>query len=156
MYIRIGFIFKIHVYNMILTLLDYLGTFSKEPLLLLMSAFTLMNLLLLARLFFRKRPVLEKAVEGTLEMVDEEEPILIDIATLEESSPVQTNGNVDIRVQVDTEDITLLSSEEPDTCKYCLIFKELSSVVCPNCGRPLKNTPRPHARSQTLSTFLPH
>ncbi len=139
-----------------LTLLEYLGTFSKEPLLLLMFAFIPMNLLLLARLLFRKRQVLEKAVEGTLEIVDEEEPILIDIATLKETYPVQINGNVDIRVQVDTEDITLLSGEAPDTCKYCLIFKELSSIVCPNCGRPLKNTRQPHARSQSLSTFLPH
>ncbi len=126
---------------MILTLLDYLGTFSKEPLLLLMLAFTLMNLLLLARLFFRKRPVLEKAMEGTLEMADEEEPILIDVATLEEIQPVQTNGNVEF--QVDTEVIPLLSGEEPDACKYCLIFKGLSSVVCPNCGRLLKNTIKP-------------
>ncbi len=128
---------------MILTLLDYLGPFSKEPLLLLMLSFTLMNLLLLARLFFRKRPVLEKAMEGTLEMVDEEAPILIDVATLEEIQPVQTNGNVDIRVQVDTEVLPLLSGEDPDACKYCLIFNGLSSVVCPNCGRLLKNTPQP-------------
>jgi hypothetical protein len=127
---------------MILTLLDYLGTFSKEPLLLLMLAFTLMNLLLLARLFFRKRPVLEKTVEGALEMVDEEEPILIEVATLEEIQPVQTNGNVDIQAQVEPEVMTLLSAEEPDACKYCLIFKGLSSIVCPNCGRPLKNTTR--------------
>ena len=126
---------------MILTLLDYLGTFSKEPLLLLMLAFTLMNLLLLARLFFRKRPVLEKAVEGTLEMVDHETPILIEVATLEEVQPVQTNGNVDI--QVDTEVMPLLSGEEPDACKYCLIFNGLSSVVCPNCGRLLKKTTHP-------------
>jgi len=125
---------------MILTLLDYLGTFSKEPLLLLMLAFTLMNLLLLARLFFRKRPVLDKTVEGALEMVDEGEPILIEVATLEEIQPVQTDGNVD--VQVDAEVMTLLSAEEPDACKYCLIFEGLSSVVCPNCGRPLKNTTR--------------
>jgi hypothetical protein len=126
---------------MILTLLDYLGTFSKEPLLLLMLAFTLMNLLLLARLFFRKRPVLEKAVEGSLEMGDEDVPKLIDVATLEEIQPVQTNGNVDIRM--DTEVKPFLHGEEPDACKYCLIFKGLSSVVCPNCGRLLKNTTQP-------------
>jgi len=125
---------------MLLTLLDYLGTFSKEPLLLLMLAFTLMNLLLLARLFFRKRPVLDKTVEGALEMVDEGEPVLIEVAALEEIQPVQTDGDVD--VQVDAEVVTLLSAEEPDACKYCLIFEGLSSVVCPNCGRPLKNTTR--------------
>jgi hypothetical protein len=105
-----------------------------------MLAFTLVNLLLLARLFFRKRPVLDKTVEGALEMVDEGEPILIEVATLEEIQPVQTDGNVD--VQVDAEVMTLLSAEEPDACKYCLIFKGLSSIVCPNCGRPLKNTTR--------------
>lgn len=125
---------------MILTLLEILWPFSKEPLLLLMFVITLTNLLLLARVFFRRKRVIEKDVEGSLEMVDDEDPILIDIANLEESRPIQVNGNIDIQVQVDAEVQTLLSAEGPDACKYCFIFKDLSSVVCPNCGRLLKVT----------------
>lgn len=125
---------------MILTLLEILWPFSKEPLLLLMFVITLTNLLLLARVFFRRKRVIEKDVEGSLEMVDDEDPILIDIANLEESRPIQVNGNMDIQVQVDAEVQTLLSAEGPDACKYCFIFKDLSSVVCPNCGRLLKVT----------------
>ncbi len=125
---------------MILTLLEILWPFSKEPLLLLMFVITLTNLLLLARVFFRRKRVIEKDVEGSLEMVDDEDPILFDIANLEESRPIQVNGNMDIRVQVDAEVQTWLSAEGPDACKYCFIFKDLSSVVCPNCGRLLKVT----------------
>lgn len=123
---------------MILSLPETLWSFSKEPLFLLMFVFTLINLLLLARLFFRRRRVLEKDVAGSLEMVDDEDPILIDIENLEESRPIQENGNVDVRVQAGAEVQSLFSAEGPDACKYCLIFKDLSSVVCPNCGRLLK------------------
>ena len=107
---------------------------------MLMFVITLTNLLLLARVFFRRKRVIEKDVEGSLEMVDDEDPIFIDIANLEESRPIQVNENMDIRVQVDAEVQTLLSAEGPDACKYCFIFKDLSSVVCPNCGRLLKVT----------------
>ncbi len=105
-----------------------------------MFVITLTNLLLLARFFFRRKRVIEKDVEGSLEMVDDEDPILIDIANLEESRPIQVNGNMDIQVQVDAEVQTLISAEGSDACKYCFIFKDLSSVVCPNCGRLLKVT----------------
>jgi hypothetical protein len=112
-----------------------------------MLAITLINILLLARLLLRRRRVIEKDVEAPLEVVDDEDPILIDVANLEEIRPVQVNGNVDIRVKVDEERIeaeiqTLVTAERLDACKYCFIFKDLSSVVCPNCGRLLKVTPR--------------
>ena len=132
---------------MILTFLDYLGTFSKELILLVMLVFALINILLLARLVFRRRQAIDEEVEGPLEMVGDEDPILIDVATIKETRPVRGNGNMDIRAQVNEERFdgkvpTLLPAEGPDACKYCSIFQNLSSVVCPNCGRLLKVTPQ--------------
>jgi len=130
---------------MILTLLDYLWTFSKEPILLVMLVFALINLLLLARLLFKRRRIIEKYVVGPLEIKNDEDPFLIDVANLEEIRPVRVNGNIDIQVnegRVDVKVHTSFSAEGPDECKYCSIFKDLSSVVCPNCGRLLKVTPQ--------------
>jgi hypothetical protein len=111
-----------------------------------MLVFALINLFLLARLAFKRRQVSEKDVAGPLEMISDEDPSLVDVANVvEEINPVQVNGNVDIRVQVNEEGIgtriqTKRYSREPDACKYCFIFKDLSSVVCPNCGRRLNVT----------------
>ena len=132
---------------MILTLLDFLWIFSKDPLLLLMLVFTLIILFLLARLYFGGRRVLEKDLEGPLEIVDDEDPILIDLANFREIRPVQVKGNVDNSVQVDEQRVdaevkSLFNAEGPDACKYCFIFKDLSSIVCPNCGRLLNFSPR--------------
>ncbi len=137
--------FKHHVYIMILTLLDYLWIFSKEPILLVMLVFALINLLLLARLLFKRRRIIEKYVVGPLEIKNDEAPFLIDVANLEEIRPVRVNGNINIQGKegrVDVKVQTSFSAEGPDECKYCSIFKDLSSVVCPNCGRLLKVTPQ--------------
>jgi hypothetical protein len=130
---------------MILTLLDYLWIFSKEPILLVMLIFALINLLLLARLLFKRRRIIEKYVAGPLEIKNDEDPFFIDVANLEEIRSVRVNGNIDIQVnegRVDMKVQTSLSAEGPDECKYCSVFKDLSSVVCPNCGRLLKVTPQ--------------
>lgn len=112
---------------------------------MLMLVFTLINLFLLVRFSLRRRRVLEKEVEGPLILVNDEDPILIEIANLEGIRPVQVKGIVDIQVDERRDDAdvkTLLSAEGLDACKYCSIFKDLSSLVCPNCGRLLKVTPR--------------
>lgn len=130
---------------MILTLLDYLWIFSKEPILLVMLIFALINLLLLARLLFKRRRIIEKYVAGPLEIKNDEDPFFIDVANLEEIRSVRVNGNIDIQVnegRVDMKVQTSLSAEGLDECKYCSVFKDLSSVVCPNCGRLLKVTPQ--------------
>ena len=121
--------------------------FSREPLLWVMSFFALINLFLMARVLFRRRRGIEQIVQGPLEMVDDEDPILIDVANLEDGRLVRVNGKGDIRIQVEEgrfgENVQVVSPfEEPDGCKYCSIFKDLSSVVCPNCGRLLKGTPQ--------------
>jgi hypothetical protein len=109
-----------------------------------MLAFSLLNVILLSRFVFRRRRVLEKDVEGPLELNEAEDPILIDVANLEETRIVRGRGDGDVpvnEVRVDAVIQPLLDAAEPDACKYCFIFQDLSSMVCPNCGRLLKVTP---------------
>ena len=132
---------------MILTLQDFFWLFSREPLLLVMSFFALFNLFLVARVLFRRSRGVEQDVQGPLEMVDDGDPILIDVANLEDGRLVRVDGEGDIRIQVEEgrvgENVQVASPfEGSDGCKYCSIFKDLSSVVCPNCGRLLKGTPQ--------------
>ena len=112
-----------------------------------MSFFALINLFLMARVLLRRRRGIEQIVQGPFEMVDDEDPVLIDVANLEDGRLVRVNGKGDVRVQVDEvrvgENVQVVSPfGESDGCKYCSIFKDLSSIVCPNCGRLLKGTPQ--------------
>jgi len=130
-----------------LTSQDLLLLFSREPLLLVISFFALINLFLMARVLFRRRRGIEQIVQGPLEMVDDEDPILIDVANIEDGRLVRVNGKRYIRIQAEEgrlgENVQVVSLlEGSDGCKYCSIFKDLSSVVCPNCGRLLKGTPQ--------------
>ena len=114
---------------------------------MVMSFFALINLFLMARVLFRRRRGVEQDVEGPLEMVDEGDPVLIEVASLEDGRLVRVDGEGDTGVRVEEggvgEDVQVVSpSEGPDGCKYCTIFKDLSSIVCPNCGRLLKGTPQ--------------
>ena len=132
---------------MILTLQDFSLLFSREHLLLVMSFFALINLFLMARVLFRRRRGVEQDVEGPLEMVDDGDPILIDVASLEDGRLVRVDGEGDTGIRVEEGGVgenaqEVSPSEGPDGCKYCSIFKDLSSVVCPNCGRLLKGTPQ--------------
>ncbi len=132
---------------MILTLQDFSLLFSREHLLLVMSFFALINLFLMARVLFRRRRGIEQDVEGPLEMVDDGDPILIDVASLEDGRLVRVDGEGDTGIRVEEggvgENVQVVSpSEGPDGCKYCTIFKDLSSIVCPNCGRLLMGTPQ--------------
>ena len=112
-----------------------------------MSFLALINLFLMARILFRRRRGVEQNVQGPLDMVDAEDPILIDVANLEDGRLVRVNGKGYIRIQAEEgrlgENVQVVSPlEGSDGCKYCSIFKDLSPVVCPNCGRLLKGTPQ--------------
>jgi len=137
-----------------LTPLDFIRRLTEEPLLVLLSVFALINLILLARIFFSRGRIAKKDVVKPLEVITEDKGLtLLDETTVApEIYPVLINGEVDIgtlvllkTAEASTEIRPLLSSEEPDNCEYCSIFKDLSTIVCPNCGKPL-NLPRAHEK----------
>ena len=143
-------ILKVEVFVLLLTPLEFIWGLAEEPLLVLMSVFALINLILLVRFFFSRGHIARKDVVKPLEVItqDKEQALLDETTIAPEISSVLINGEVDIGTRVllktaeaSTEIRPLLSSEEPDKCEYCSIFKDLRTTVCPNCGKPL-NLPR--------------
>ena len=149
-----GTILKVEVFVLMLTPLDFIWRLTEEPLLVLMSVFALIILILLARIFFSRGRIARKDVVKPLEMITEDKGLKLpdETTVAPEIYPVLINGEVDMATQVllktaevSTEIRPLLNSEEPDGCEYCSIFKDLSTIVCPNCGKPL-NLPRAHEK----------
>jgi hypothetical protein len=135
-----------------LTPLDIFERFSEEPLLILISVVSVITLMLLLRVFFKRGSAAGRDVAEPLETIadDEEQALPEETIAAPEISPVVIDGEIDVATQViiKAEDVIaeirpLLSPEKPDECEYCSIFKDLGTVVCPNCGRPL-NLPRGH------------
>ena len=135
-----------------LTPLDVFGRLSEEPLLILMSVVAVITLILLVRVFFKGGGTARRDVAKPLETIadDEEQKLPEETIATPEIRSVLIDGEVDMATQVhlETAEVSaeirpLLSSEKPDECEYCSIFKDLGTVVCPNCGRPL-NLPRGH------------
>lgn len=145
------FILRSEVFILILTLLEILWRLSEEPLLLLMSVVSVVTLLLMVRVFLKRGSAAGRDVAEPLETIaDDEEQTLEETIATPEISPVIIDGEIDVatRAIIKAEDVIaeirpLLSPEKPDECEYCSIFKDLATVVCPNCGRPL-NLPRGH------------
>ena len=50
-------------------------------------------------------------------------------STLRENSP----GDVEVRSEIRP----LIDVETSESCGYCSIFRDIGTMVCPNCGRPL-------------------
>lgn len=129
-----------------MTYLDILSVLSEEPLLILLFFITLINALYIIRILFRKDKTTNIDISKPLEtIVEVQEQILRDSEMFEsEIRQIEINGEIKIELPNQMSDIkeraeirTLLIAEGPNTCNYCSIFKGLSSVVCPNCGRPL-------------------
>ncbi len=146
------FIFQGEVFVYVLTSLDVFWRLSEEPLLILMSLVVVITLILLVRVFFKGGGTAGRDVAKPLETIadDEEQTLPEETIATPEISPVIIDGEIDVATQahIKTEDVIteirpLLSPEKPDECEYCSIFKDLGTVVCPNCGRPL-NLPRRH------------
>lgn len=135
-----------------LTPLDIIERLSEEPLLILISVVSVITLMLLVRVFFKRGSTAGREVAMPLETIadDEEQTLPEETIAAPEISPVVIDGEIDVATQaiIKAEDVIaeirpLLSPEKPDECEYCSIFKDLGTVVCPNCGRPL-NLPRGH------------
>jgi hypothetical protein len=146
------FILKDEVFVLVLTPLEILWRLSEEPPLVLISVVSVMTLILLVRVFFKRGGTAGRDVAKPLETIadDKEQTLPEETIATPEISPVIIDGEIDVATQahVKAEDVIaeirpLLSPEKPDECEYCSIFKDLSTVVCPNCGRPL-NLPRGH------------
>ena len=111
-----------------------------------------MTLILFVRVFFKRGRAAGRGVAESLETIADDKELMMSEETIDapEIRSVLIDGEVDIATQahLNTAEISveirhLLSPEKPDECEYCSIFKDLSTVVCPNCGRPL-NLPRRH------------
>ena len=135
-----------------MTPLDVFERLSEEPLLILMSVVSVITLMLLVRVFFKRGSAAGRDVAKPLETIadDEEQTLSEETIAAPEIRSVLIDGEVDMATQVhlETAEVSaeirpLLSPEKPDECEYCSIFKDLRTVVCPNCGRPL-NLPRGH------------
>jgi len=140
------FIFQGEVFVYVLTPLDVFWRLSEEPLLLLMSVVSVITLTLLVRVFLKGGGTSGRDVAKPLETIadDEEQTLPEETIATPEIRPVIIDGEVDMATQVhlETAEVSaeirpLLSPEKPDECEYCSIFKDLGTVVCPNCGRPL-------------------
>jgi len=146
------FIFQGEVFVYVLTPLDVFWRLTEQPLLILMSVVAVITLILLVRVLLKGGGTAGRDVAKPLETIadDEEQTLPEETIAAPEISPVIIDGEIDVATQahIKTEDVIteirpLLSPEKPDQCEYCSIFKDLRTVVCPNCGRPL-NLPRVH------------
>ena len=125
--------------------MDAFWRLLEEPLLLLLFIVSVLTLILLVRVFFKGRRTAGGDVVKSLEMIAEGEVrSLAETIAAPEIRPVLIDGEVNVTNQVHVEATVLsaeirplLSPEEPDECEYCSIFKDLGTVVCPNCGRLL-------------------
>ena len=118
-----------------------------------MFVLTVIILFLTVRLVFRRRNVVEKELVSPLEMLNNEYQRVSDVTSIvQEFRLVRHDKTVDTKIsfqkdkeKVDPDINPLPITGGSDECKYCLIFKDLSSIVCPNCGRPLNLSTRNQA-----------
>lgn len=90
------------------------------------------------------------------ELVSEEVPNLEAAAQEAPIFPLQGEEQIEVEIKPIPDDKTLeleitslpekevkkeirpvLEEMSPDSCEYCSLFKDLGTMVCPNCGRPL-------------------
>jgi len=127
-------------------LLDSFLSYSKEPLLLAMFGLTVINLFFMARLMFRRKNVVEKDLVSRFEVLNNECQRVPEVSRIvQEIRTIHTDETVDIKIphqkdnkKLDPDINTLPMTNGSGECKYCIIFNDLSSIVCPNCGRPLR------------------
>ena len=125
--------------------LDVLSA-SKEPLIILLFFITLINVLYIFRMLFKRDQNANKNDSKPLETIVDIQQLIIQDSEMFESEirPIEINGEITFEVPNRIKNLkkgaeirTLLAIEGPNECDFCSIFKGLNSVVCPNCGRPL-------------------
>ena len=100
-------------------------------------------LILFIRVFTRKKSVRKENLSDNLKADVDDSMITVDGEIKTEIMPVFTNGQIEqvskgheiTRSSVEIR--PLLNRDELDQCEYCSIFKDLGTIVCPNCGEPL-------------------
>lgn len=66
----------------------------------------------------------EELLEVEIKPIPDDETLELEITSLPER---------DVRPEIRP----ILEERSPDSCEYCALFKDLGTMVCPNCGRPL-------------------
>jgi hypothetical protein len=123
-------------------LIQYLD-FLNEPLLVRVIIVVSIVLILFIRVLTRKKSVRKENLSDNLN-----DDVYVPMTTIDgeaqtEIMPVFTNGQIEQVSKgpeikgLSVEIRPLLYPNEPDQCEYCSIFKDLGTIVCPNCGKPL-------------------
>lgn len=113
--------------------IEYAVDILRDYILYILGVTTFITLVLTLRTLTLKR----KDKNEILPLADEEEleeeilPITDEIKIKQETSPLQDEGELKQEIRPLLDDVT------PKSCEYCAIFKDLGTMVCPNCGRPL-------------------
>ena len=117
----------------------------QRPLLIIISLIAILNFLLLIRVLLHRNNLKEDSGRPT-DIVNEEITLVVNNEEIIESEihPIIIDGEVDSSLLKSSSDklihseiSPLLGNENPDQCTHCQIFKDLNSIVCPNCGRAL-------------------
>jgi len=83
-------------------------------------------------------PNLEAAAqEAPIVPLQEEEEIEVEIKPIPDDKTLELEITSLPEKEVKTEIRPVLEEMSPDSCEYCSLFKDLNTMVCPNCGRPL-------------------
>lgn len=120
--------------------------FLEQPLLVLVSLVALLNVVMIIKVIIRRKNYAEKGNEKpsnlTTKVESSQRPKIESIKP--EIRPIIVNGEVDSEILEHTSNMlergeihSLIIKDDPNQCEYCQIFKDLKTIVCPNCGRPL-------------------
>ncbi len=83
-------------------------------------------------------PNLKAAVqEAPIVSLGGEEQLEVEIKSIPDDKTLELEITSLPEKEVKTEIRPVLEEMSPDSCEYCSLFKDLNTMVCPNCGRPL-------------------
>ncbi|EMR74243.1 hypothetical protein MCGE09_00304 [Thaumarchaeota archaeon SCGC AB-539-E09] len=117
---------------------EILNTISLEPILLLLLIITFVNIFFLIK-------ILKNSTVKIPQVVDTYSEMLVNITPLLEESEIKSNSdslflqNIPSNNNLTPVVLTVRNKIVEDVrerydCDYCKIFKNLGTVICPNCG----------------------